>query len=58
MKGKDTRGYPYLGPQPDVIYEEKDRPQHRELHALVVCGFFNVPQFLWRLQYCETGPTV
>ena len=35
MKGKDTRGYPYLAASADVIYGEKDGPQHRELHALL-----------------------
>ena len=37
MNGKDARGYSYLGyrPLPDVIHGEKDRPQHRELHALL-----------------------
>ena len=38
MKGKDARGYPYLGYLPAAICylrRQQDRPQHQEIHALL-----------------------
>ena len=37
MTGKNNRSYPYLVYLPAArrLYGEKDKPQHRELHALL-----------------------
>ena len=41
----------------------KDRPDHNTGNYMpysfrLVCGIFNVPQSLWTLKGCETGPSV
>lgn len=45
-----------------LFYRENSRDHNirNSMHyfLLLVCGCFNVPQFLWTSKSCETGPTV